>query len=702
MHLLDKELTYLPGIGPKRANLLKSELGLVTWSDLLYYFPYRYIDKSHLYKIKDLDKDSPYIQVKGFFTHFELIVTGKQTKRLVGYFTDGTGVIDVVWFKGISWIRKTIAIEQPYILFGKPNIFGNKFNIVHPEIDNFNKWNEQVGNLFQPQYNTTDRLKQSFINSKTIQRFCNVLLKQLHSSIPETLPIWFVQKYNLLGLEDSLNKLHFPSSAEDISKAEYRIKFEELFYIQLSLQQLKISRKETSIGFVFDKKKDNLVKQCFLDKIPFNLTSAQIQVLREIRQDLSSGRQMNRLLQGDVGSGKTLVALLCLLMSVDNGYQACIMAPTEILAQQHYNSLKQYLDGLNICFSLLTSSVKKKDKVKILEQLEQGSLNILVGTHALIEDNVIFKNLGLVVIDEQHRFGVEQRAKLWRKNNPAPHILVMTATPIPRTLAMTIYGDLDISVIDKLPPGRSKIITKHFKDNDRLAVFGFIKKQISLGRQVYVVFPLINESENLSYKDLELGLDEFSLAFPEPEFQISVVHGRMKAAEKEAAMNLFKDKKTQIMIATTVIEVGVDVPNASVMIIESAEKFGLSQLHQLRGRVGRGKSQSYCILMTDDKLSDNAYQRIKTMVNSTDGFEIAEIDLKLRGPGTLDGKQQSGFDFNLKLADLSKDAQLIHYAKDIASEIITNDAKLSKNENKTFKETIANHYKSNIDYGIVS
>ncbi len=702
MDILDNELTYLPGVGPKRSLLFKEELGLSTWRDLLYTFPYRYIDRSKFYKISELNKDLPYIQIKGKFTQFELTSLSKNSKKLTGYFGDDTGMVEVVWFHGISWIKDSISKNKEYVLFGKPKAFGSKINIVHPDIEEFEKWQKQLVNNLYPQYSTTEKLKQNFINSKTIQKLCDTLLKQLKGKFSESLPTWFREKYRLKGIEDTLTQLHFPTDTKELNAAQYRIKFEELFYIQLNLQQIKLNRKESSIGFIFDKNRDNLIKECFFKKIPFKLTNAQTRVLREIRNDLGSGKQMNRLLQGDVGSGKTLVALLTMLMAVDNGYQACIMAPTEILAQQHFRSVSTFLEGLNINVNLLTGSVKKKARTAIHEDLISGKLNILIGTHALIEDKVEFKNLGLVIIDEQHRFGVEQRAKLWEKNDSPPHVLIMTATPIPRTLAMTLYGDLDVSVIDELPPGRTKILTRHFKDKDVLRVFGFIKKQIELGRQIYVVFPLISESEKMDYKDLEDGVEGFSRAFPKPKYQISVVHGRMKPAEKEFAMKMFTDKVTQIMIATTVIEVGVDVPNASVMVIESAERFGLSQLHQLRGRVGRGSEQSYCLLMTAEKLSENAYNRIMTMVNSNDGFEIAETDLKLRGPGDLEGKQQSGFAFNLKMANLSQDGQLIQYVKDVAAIILEIDPQLSQNENLIFAINIKEMNKGKVDFGLIS
>jgi ATP-dependent DNA helicase RecG len=700
--LLDSEITFLPGVGPKKAQLLTEELGIKTFNDLLFYFPFRYIDRSRFYNISDLHKDLPYIQIKGRFTHFELSSIGRGKKKLTGYFSDETGVVEVVWFQSISWIQNSIKKTEQYVLFGKPKSFGSKINIVHPDIEEYNKWQAKLVNALYPQYNTTEKLKNAYLNSKAFRKLLDTLLKKVKGQIYETLPKYIREKYKLMGLEECLFEIHFPTGTKELNNAQYRIKFEELFYIQLNLIQAKMRRKESSTGFLFDRSKDNLVKECFFQKIPFDLTNAQTRVLKEIRHDLMSGKQMNRLLQGDVGSGKTLVALLTALIAIDNGYQACIMAPTEILAQQHFRSISKFLDGLDVTVDLLTGSIKKKDRTLIHEMLVSGELNLLIGTHALIEDTVEFKNLGMVVIDEQHRFGVEQRAKLWKKNVLPPHVLIMTATPIPRTLAMTLFGDLDVSVIDELPPGRTKIITKHFKDKDRLRVFGFVKKQIALGRQVYVVFPLITESEKMDYKDLEDGVEGYSRAFPIPDYQISVLHGQMKPDQKEFSMNHFEKGNSNIMIATTVIEVGVDVPNASVMIIESAERFGLSQLHQLRGRVGRGSEQSYCLLMTGETLSENAYNRILCMVNTTDGFEIAETDLKLRGPGDLEGKQQSGFTFDLKMANLSQDGQLLQYVKDIANQILETDPELQKPDNHVMAIQIREMNKNKIDFGKIS
>ena len=703
-NILDNDITYLKGVGPKSAKLLKDELEINTFKDLLYYFPYKYIDRSKFYIVSELHKDLPYIQIKGKFIKLEsATIGGKNKKKLTGFFTDGSDVIEIVWFHGLSWIKEYIKHNTEYVIFGKPNAWGNNnINIVHPEIEEYSKWQNKLSSTLYPQYSSTEKLKSNNITSKTIQKYCETLLKEFTKRIPETLPLYICEKYKLLELEEALKQAHFPTSIEKLNTAQYRIKFEELFYIQLQLQQSKLLRKENSNGFIFNKSNDNIVKTFFFNKIPFRLTNAQTKVLREIRHDLISGKQMNRLLQGDVGSGKTLVALITMLIAVDNGYQTCIMAPTEILAQQHFRSISKFLDGIDINIKILTGSTKKKERYEIHNMLISGELHILIGTHALIENTVSFKNLGLVIIDEQHRFGVEQRAKLHDKNSSPPHILVMTATPIPRTLAMTLYGDLDVSIIDELPPGRTPIITRHFDDSKRLRVFGFMKEQIALGRQIYIVYPLISESENMDYKYLEDGYEAISRAFPIPEYQISVVHGRMKSTDKEFSMKMFIEKKTQIMVATTVIEVGVDVPNASVMVIESAERFGLSQLHQLRGRVGRGANQSYCILMTDKKLSENGYQRIMTMVNTNDGFEISEADLKLRGPGDLEGKQQSGFTLNLKMANLSKDGQLIQYVKDIAANILAEDIELNSDKNYILKKSISEMNKDKINYSKIS
>lgn len=701
-NILDNEIKFLKGVGPKRAKLLEEELEIKTFRDLLYYFPFRYIDRSKFYNISELDKDLPYIQIKGKFTYFETASAGKFKKKLTGYFADNTGVVEIIWFQGTGIIKDTLKPGIEYVVFGKPTTFGSKINIVHPEIEEAEKREKSLVSTLSPQYRTTEKLKSNYITTRTIRKLVDALFENIKRKIKETLPPWFREKYKLIGIEKSLQEIHFPTDIDNLNKARYRQKFEELFYIQMNLLNIKILRQTAIKGFIFDKNKDYYVKQCFHKNIPFKLTGAQTKVLREIRSDFSSGSQMNRLLQGDVGSGKTLVALLSMLIAIDNGYQTCIMAPTEILAQQHYNSILKFLIDMDIEIELLTGSTKTAKRKEIHEKLKSGDLNILIGTHALIEDTVVFKNLGFAVIDEQHRFGVVQRAKLWKKNKIPPHVLVMTATPIPRTLAMTLYGDLDISVIDEMPPGRTKIITKNATDAKRLRVFGFMKEQIALGRQVFVVYPLISESESMDYKDLEDGVEAISRAFPIPDYQISVVHGRMKSADKEFSMKRFIKGETQILIATTVIEVGVDIPNATVMIIESAERFGLPQLHQLRGRVGRGAEQSYCILMTGDKLSENAYVRISTMLQTTDGFEIAETDLKIRGPGDMEGSQQSGFAINLKIADISKDGQLIQYVKDIANDILTEDPNLEKPDNGIFATELKRIKKDKLNLGLIS
>ncbi len=683
---LESNITYLPGVGPKRAELLSKELNINTFRDLLYYFPYKYIDRTKFYKINELDQDLPFVQIKGVINGY--YSEGKGTgKRLVADFGDETGTIKLVWFKGLKWVTSSYPAGNEFIIFGKPGVFNGMINIVHPEIEAVEKKAERLNSALQAQYSTTEKLKNSFLTSKTISKLLGTLLKQINFRLPETLPLYLTSKYKLMHLHDALQKIHFPSDPAELEKARYRLKFEELFYIQLNLLRYKTNRNSQIKGYVFSTVGDNFNKFYFKN-LPFQLTEAQKRVIKEIRKDLGSGKQMNRLLQGDVGSGKTLVALMGMLIAIDNGYQACLMAPTEILAGQHFQTIFKLVQGIDIDVRLLTGSTKKSERNSIEKTLSDGTLHILIGTHALLEDNVRFSKLGLVIIDEQHRFGVAQRARLWQKNINPPHILVMTATPIPRTLAMTVYGDLDVSVIDELPPGRVPIRTMHFTDPERLKVFGFIRRQINEGRQIYIVYPLIKESEKMDYKDLEDGLDIISRAFPPPQYCISVVHGKMTSANKERSMALFKEGQAHIMIATTVIEVGVDIPNASVMIIESAERFGLSQLHQLRGRVGRGSDQSYCILMSSDKLSKEAATRIEVMIRTTDGFEIAETDLQLRGPGDLEGTQQSGIPFDLKIANLGKDGQIIEYVRNIAMEIISLDPGLETEQNSILKREL--------------
>ena len=677
---LDTNITYLQGVGPKRAELLSKELNINTFGDLLWYFPYKYIDRTKFYKISELDPDLPFVQIKGVIKGYYTEGHGPG-KRLVADFQDDTGSIKLIWFKGVKWITQSYIPGTEYIVFGKPGVFNGMINIIHPEIEASVKASERVSSALQAQYNTTENLKNHFLTSRALSRLMGNLIRQMNFRLPETLPGYIISKHKLMDIDEALRKIHFPSGNAELEKARYRLKFEELFFIQLNIIRFKSNRSRKFRGFVFSNVGENF-NNFYFNNLPFTLTNAQKKVMKEIRKDLGSGKQMNRLLQGDVGSGKTLVALMSMLIAIDNGYQACLMAPTEILANQHYQTITKFLDGINIKVRLLTGSSVRTSRKEISESLQDKSLDILIGTHALIEDSVQFGRLGLVIIDEQHRFGVEQRAKLWQKSLNPPHILVMTATPIPRTLAMTLYGDLDVSVIDELPPGRIPVKTMHFFDSERNKVFGFLRNMIAEGRQVFVVYPLIKESEKMDYKDLEDGWDTISRAFPAPEYCVSVVHGKMTSALKEESMRLFKEGQADILIATTVIEVGVDIPNATVMVIESAERFGLSQLHQLRGRVGRGADQSYCILMSSVKLSKEAATRIEIMTETNDGFEIAETDLQLRGPGDIEGTMQSGIPFDLKIANLGKDGQIIEYARNIAEEIISRDPLLEESSNQ--------------------
>ena len=664
---LDQEIKFLPGVGPKRAEILNKELKLRTFRDLIYYYPYKYIDRTKFYKISEIHAGMPYIQVKGVIRTMETIGT-KPKERLTARFYDNTGSIELVWFRAIKWQKENLKINKEYIVFGKPSEFGGKISVVHPELETEEEKQLQPSGLFQGYYNTTENMKKKFLNSKAINKLQLILLNLVKGKIKETLPENLVSKLKLVSLEEALTNIHKPENTIALKKATFRLKFEELFFIQLKILALKHNRDQKFKGFRFEHVGYNF-NTFYNDFLPFQLTGAQKKVIREIRGDLNRSTQMNRLLQGDVGSGKTLVALMTMLIAMDNGFQSCLMAPTEILAQQHFQSINKFLNGMNINVGLLTGSTKASERKVIHENLQSGAMQIIIGTHALIEDTVIFDKLGLVVIDEQHRFGVAQRAKLWQKNDLIPpHILVMTATPIPRTLAMTVYGDLDVSVIDELPPGRKPIQTMHFYENRRKQLYNFLKQEIVKGRQVYIVFPLISESEKMDLKDLEKGFRHLSEVFP--DFKLSMVHGKMKPAIKESAMQQFKNAETQIMVATTVIEVGVDVPNASVMVIESAERFGLSQLHQLRGRVGRGAEQSYCILMSSYKLSNESRKRLETMVRTNDGFEIAEVDMKLRGPGDLEGTQQSGMGFELKIANLSKDGEILQLARNVANDIL--------------------------------
>ena len=675
---LDQDIKFLPGVGPQRAELLKKELEIFTFNDLLYYFPYKYIDRTKFYKISEVTNNMPYIQLKGTIFSFETVGEGVR-QRLIAHFRDESGAIELLWFQGVKWVKENLRANVEYILFGKPTIFNGKLNMVHPELEPAENKPITTG-LFQAFYNTSDNMKKKFMTSKALNKFQFTLSSLIEDKIAESLPPTLISSLKLMPLPIALRQVHFPENPTLLKTALFRLKFEELFFIQLKILSLKHKREDSFKGFVFSHVGYNL-NTFFSDYLPFKLTNAQMKVIREIRKDMGSGKQMNRLLQGDVGSGKTLVALMTALIAFDNGYQVCLMAPTEILSIQHYNSIKKMTDGLGITIALLTGSTKIAQRRIIHAQLEDGSLQLLIGTHALIEDKVVLQKLGLVIIDEQHRFGVAQRAKLWKKNEfIPPHILVMTATPIPRTLAMTVYGDLDVSVIDELPPGRKPIQTLHYYENRRKQVYDFIREQVELGRQVYIVYPLIKESEKLDLKNVENGYELLKQVFP--HYSISMVHGKLKPADKEAEMNLFKEGKTQIMVATTVIEVGVDVPNASVMIIESAERFGLSQLHQLRGRVGRGAEQSYCLLMSSFKISNESRKRLETMVRTNDGFEIAEVDLKLRGPGDMEGTQQSGIGFTLKIANLGRDGEILQYARNQASDLLDDDPKLQKQENR--------------------
>lgn len=674
-NILDNSIEFIKGVGPAKAELLKSELGIFTFGDLLQHYPFRYVDKTKFYKIKEINDELPYVQLKGTIKKIEKKGEGR-TKRLIAHFEDETGKIELVWFKGLHWVEKKIQLNIPYIIFGRPTRFNNSYNIAHPELELVSEAEKSLASSLEPVYNTTEKLKSKGLDSKAISKIIKTLLQQLSGKIEETLSNDIIDYLKLISKEQALKNIHQPQNPELLNKAKLRLKFEELFFIQLKLLRNKNTRIQQYKGFNFStigKYFNTFYKEC----LPFNLTEAQKKVLREIRNDVGSNKQMNRLLQGDVGSGKTVVALMTMLMAVDNGFQSCMMAPTEILATQHFNTIQELIKKLDLKIALLTGSTKLSERKKILEGLANGEISIIIGTHALLEDNVIFKNLGMVIIDEQHRFGVAQRAKLWTKNTQAPHVLVMTATPIPRTLAMTLYGDLDVSVIDELPPGRKPIKTIHMTDAQRLRVFGFMKEQIALGRQIYVVYPLIKESEKLDYKDLEDGYESICRAFPPPDYKVSIVHGKMKNEVKDYEMQRFINGETNIMVATTVIEVGVNVPNASVMVIESAERFGLSQLHQLRGRVGRGAEQSYCILMTGVKLSSEARLRMDTMVRTNDGFEISEVDLKLRGPGDIEGTAQSGL-LDLHIADLSKDQQILQTARNIATELLQKDPQLQQ------------------------
>jgi ATP-dependent DNA helicase RecG len=677
MAILENPIEYLKGVGPTRAELLKKELSIYTFSDLLYHFPFRYIDKSLIYNICDLSEDLPYIQLRGKIIKFE--EKGKfRSKRLIAYFQDDTGIIELVWFKGARWIKSGIKLNSEYIVFGKPSAFNNKFNIVHPELDLLDD-NVNFSPGLQAVYHSTELLNAKGLSSRAISKLVIALLPQIKNNLDENLSPDLIAKLNLPYREKAFNDIHCPKDSKMLVRAQKRLKFEELFFLQLHLIKLKLTRNKKSKGYPFESLGCHF-NDFYENHLPFELTNAQKKVLKEIRVDVKLPQQMNRLLQGDVGSGKTLVALLSMLMAIDNDFQACLMAPTEILAKQHFNSISIYLEKMNIKVQILTGSSKTKERRILHTELEDGKIDLLIGTHALLEDKVKFSNLGLVIIDEQHRFGVAQRAKLLKKNKYPPHVLVMTATPIPRTLSMTLYGDLDVSVIDELPPGRKEVKTMWKSDASRLSIIKFMRDQITKGRQIYVVFPLIEESEKLDYKDLMEGYNQIVREFPLPKYQVSVVHGQMKAEDKEYEMNRFVKGVTDIMVATTVIEVGVNVPNASVMIIESAERFGLSQLHQLRGRVGRGSEQSYCMLVSGNKVSVEAKKRLQTMVDTNDGFRISEVDLEIRGPGDMMGTKQSGI-LDFKIANIVTDNKILHFARNEAKILLDEDENLENADN---------------------
>ncbi len=699
--ILSTDIKFLSGVGPKRAELLSRELGINTYFDLLYYFPYKYIDRTRFYKVSEVRPDMPHIQLRGRLEGFQ-VAGPPRKKRFVALLRDDTGVIELVWFRGLAWIKDSLKVGKEYIVFGRPTRYGRRINMVHPEMEEADKAEKQINASLQAHYGTTEKLKNSFITSRVIRKLQATLLQQVAQQLRETLPEGLIREKGLMPRREALVNIHFPKDAAALERARLRLKFEELFFIQLNLLMQKMVRSRQVRGYVFERVGEYL-NRFYHEQLTFELTGAQKRVIREIRRDLGSGRQMNRLLQGDVGSGKTLVALMTMLIAADNGYQSALMAPTEILAQQHYKTIRRWVEDLGVNVRLLTGSTKKAERREIHEQLQEGSLHILIGTHALIEDEVQFMKLGFVVIDEQHRFGVAQRARLWEKSGGTPpHVLVMTATPIPRTLAMTLYGDLDVSVIDEMPPGRKPVKTLLLNDSKRERLFGFMREQIAQGRQIFVVYPLISESESMDYKDLEDGYESLVRAFPPPEYAVGVVHGRMKPEEKEISMKHFVKGDYHIMVATTVIEVGVDVPNASVMVIESAERFGLSQLHQLRGRVGRGADQSWCILMASYKLSPEARKRLEIMVETNDGFRIADADMRLRGPGDIDGTQQSGIPFNLHIANLGQDGQILQTARDIAEKILEKDPELAAPENSILRKNIKLFSRKEQDWSRIS
>lgn len=696
---LDTPIEYLKGVGPKRAELLKSELDIHTFNDLLAFYPFRYIDRSRFYTVAEIRGDMPYVQIRGFISHVQL--HGRhRTTRMTALLSDQTGSATLVWFRGFKWLKDQFKPGVEYVVFGKPVLFGNQYNIAHPEVEPVSSAaiNQQAG--MQPVYNSTEKLKSKGLDSRGIGKLLKTLLPLVKNEIRETLPRHILEPLKLLPRDQAMHHVHFPAESLSLKNARARLKFEELFYLQLNLLRHKLLRNEKSKGCLFPVIGD-LFNDFYHKQLAFELTTAQKRVLKEIRSDTLSGKQMNRLLQGDVGSGKTVVAVMSMLMAIDNGFQASLMAPTEILAFQHYESVRNMLHGLDIQVGLLTGSTRKPDRREILNQLKSGEMHLLIGTHALTEDVVMFHKLGMVVIDEQHRFGVAQRAKLWSKSDVPPHVLVMTATPIPRTLAMTLYGDLDVSVINEMPPGRKPVKTVHQYDRNRLKVFGFMRDQIKAGRQIYVVYPLIQESEKLDLKDLTDGYESIVREFPPPRYAVSIVHGKMKTTDKDYEMQAFVRGQTHIMVATTVIEVGIDVPNATVMVIESAERFGLSQLHQLRGRVGRGGGQSYCILMSKDNLSADARKRLEVMVSTNDGFEIAETDLRLRGPGDIQGTRQSGL-LDLKIADIAQDENILKFAREQAIQLLKEDPSLGKAENKIIRQLLHEMYRDRLFWSRIS
>ena len=695
--ILDQDIMYLPGVGPKKKEILSKELGICSYGDLLEYYPYKYVDRTKVFHISELTSEMPFVQIKGKILSFEEFDTGKRNKRVVAHFSDGFGVVDLVWFRGAQYIYKTYKTDTEYIVFGKPSIYGGRFQFAHPDIDDAHSL--QLSDMgMQPYYSTTEKMKKMGLTSRAIEKIAKTLIEKI-PELPETLPDFITKRLHLASRNEAFRHIHYPHSHQELQKAQVRLKFEELFYVQLNILRYASDQRRKYRGYVFSRVGE--IFNCFYkNNLPFSLTEAQKRVMHEIRADMCSGRQMNRLLQGDVGSGKTLVALMTMLIALDNGFQACMMAPTEILAEQHVQTIREFLKGMDIRVELLTGIVKGKKRQAILDALACGEVQILVGTHAIIEETVQFAHLGIAVIDEQHRFGVEQRAKLWNKSQNPPHVLVMTATPIPRTLAMTIYGDLDVSVIDELPPGRKPIQTLHKFDTQLTTLYQSIRRQIELGRQVYIVFPLIKESEKSDLKNLEEGFETLKEAFP--DYRLSKVHGRMKPVEKEEEMEKFVKGETQILVATTVIEVGVNVPNASVMVILDAQRFGLSQLHQLRGRVGRGCDQSYCILVTNYKLSEDTRKRIDIMCDTNDGFRIAEADLKLRGPGDLEGTQQSGIAFDLKIANIARDGQLVQLARQEAQAIIEADPLCQLPLYAPLWSRLQELKKTNINWGAIS